>query len=91
LVTLVGADGFVNQSSIATDNPNAAGGALFAGPGDDSTRLPADNDNGYVARFIDVVPGSDGQVALSVSWDGTPGTEYEGKYGNALMFREQGS
>ena len=89
LVTLVGATGFVNQSSVATDNPTGPGGALFSGPGDDSTRLPADNDNGYVARFINVAPGQDGQVALVVSWDGTGGNEYAGKYANALMLREQ--
>jgi hypothetical protein len=89
LVTLFGADGFTNQSTAATDNPTGPSGALFSGPGDDSTRLPADNDNGYVARFVDIAPGSDGQVALVVSWDGTSGNEYAGKYANALMLREQ--
>src|SRR5262244_2806578 len=90
LVTLSGAASFANQSSAATDNPADPSGALFSGPGDDSTRLPSDNDNGYVARFVNIASGSDGQVALSVSWDGTPGSEYKGKYGNALMLREQG-
>ena len=90
LVTLFGAAGFTNQSSAATDNPSAPGGTLFSGPGDDSTRLPSDNDNGYVARFVNIAAGSDGQVALSVSWDGVPGAEFRGKYGNALMLREQG-
>ena len=90
LVTLFGAAGFTNQSSVATDNPAAPGGALFSGPGDDSTRLPSDNDNGYVARFVNIAAGTDGQVALSVSWDGVPGSEFRGKYGNALMLREQG-
>ena len=89
LVTLFGAAGFTNQSSAATDNPSAPGGTLFSGPGDDSTRLPSDNDNGYVARFVNIAAGSDGQVALSVSWDGVPGAEFRGKYGNALMLREQ--
>jgi hypothetical protein len=91
LVTLFGAEAFVNQSTAATDNPTGPGGALFSGAGDDSTRLPADNDNGYVARFVDVAPGSDGQVTLTISWDGTPGNEYAGKYANALMLREQGN
>src|SRR5215813_1216508 len=90
LVTLSGAAGFTNQSSAAADNPGDPSGALFSGPGDDSTRLPSDNDNGYVARFVNIASGSDGQVALSVSWDGVPGSEYKGKYGNALMLREQG-
>src|SRR5262249_42523800 len=90
LVTLSGAASFTNQSSVAADNPGDPSGALFSGPGDDSTRLPSDNDNGYVARFVNIASGSDGQVALSVSWDGVPGMEYKGKYGNALMLREQG-
>src|SRR5262245_44084420 len=90
LVTLSGAASFANQSSAATDNPGDPSGALFSGPGDDSTRLPSDNDNGYVGRFVNIASGSDGQVALSVSWDGVAGTEYRGKYGNALMLREQG-
>jgi hypothetical protein len=89
LVTLSGAATFANQSSAATDNPADPSGALFSGPGDDSTRLPADNDNGYVARFVNIASGSDGQVALSVSWDGVAGAEFRGKYGNALMLREQ--
>src|SRR5262245_21859916 len=90
LVTLSGAASFANQSSVAADNPADTSWALFSGPVDDSTRLPSDNDNGYVARFVNIASGSDGQVALSVSWDGTPGSEYKGKYGNALMLREQG-
>ena len=63
LVTLSGADAFTNMSSVATDNPdtvNYPGGVLFTGPSSASTRLPADNDNGYVARFSNMAPGSDG-------------------------------
>ena len=67
LVTISGADAFTNQSSVATDNPEAgSSGAIFYGPGDDSTRLPADNDNGYVARFTDIDPGADGHDKGSV-------------------------
>jgi hypothetical protein len=88
LVTLSGAESFVNTSSVATDNPQSgSGGALFTGPSDPSTRLPADNDRGYVARFTNIDPGTDGGVVLTISWDGTPGNEYQGKYANALLIK----
>ena len=90
LVTISGADVFTNQSSAATDNPEAgSGGAIFSGPGDDSTRLPSDNDNGYVARFTGIDPGLDGEVVVTISWEGTPGNEYKGKYANALMLKQE--
>jgi hypothetical protein len=88
LVTLSGTDGRTNTSSVATDNPNEAGGVIFSGPLDNSTRLPADNANGYVARWIDVNPGSDGIVVLTISFDGTVGNEYLGKYGSAVRLIE---
>ena len=88
LVTISGADAFTNASSAATDNPNEVGGVLFTGPTDPSTRLPADNDNGYVARFAGINPGSDGEIVLTISWDGTAGSAYKGKYGSAVMLRE---
>jgi hypothetical protein len=66
LVTLSGQDAFTNTSSAATDNPSEIGGVLFTGSNDPSTRLPADNDNGYVARFSAVDPGSDGVVVLTI-------------------------
>ncbi|MFH1108834.1 MAG: DNRLRE domain-containing protein [Planctomycetota bacterium] len=87
LATISDADAFTNESSAATDNPTGPGGALFDGPTDPSTRLPADNDQGYVARFTNVEPGSDGDVVLTVSFDGTAGNEYTGKYASALMLR----
>jgi uncharacterized repeat protein (TIGR02543 family) len=90
LVTLSGALTFTNESTAATDNPTGPGGALFSGPADDSTRLPSDNDNGYVARFTDVLSGNDGEVLLTVSFDGTTGNEYKGKYANVLMIEEAG-
>ena len=89
LVTISGQDAFVNMSSVATDNPNETGGVLFTGPTDTSTRLPADNPNGYVARFSNVKPGGDGQVELTISWDGTAGNENLGKYGSAIRLIEE--
>lgn len=85
LNTISSADSFTNSSSVATDNN---GNPLFSGPGDASTRLPADNPNGYIARFIDIDPGTNGTVVLTVSWDGEAGSEYKGKYSNALMLQE---
>ena len=87
LVTLSSVNSFTNQSSVASDNPdtsNYPGGVIFTGPNSPSTRLPADNDNGYVARFTGVNPGSDGVVLLTISWDGTAGLEFLGKYGSAV-------
>jgi hypothetical protein len=91
-VTLSGAAAFTNQSSAATDNPDTAnypGGVLFTGPTSPSTRLPADNDKGYVARFTRINPGSDGAFVLTISWEGTPGFEYTGKYGSAIRLVEE--
>ena len=85
LATLSSADAFTNQSSTGTDNN---GNPLFSGPSDDSTRLPPYNSvSGYVARFTDINPGSDGQVVLTISFDGT-GTTYAGKYASALMLEQ---
>lgn len=89
LVTLSGQDAFTNISSVATDNPNETGGVLFTGPSDLSTRLPADNDNGYTARFVGVDPGSDGEIVLTISFDGTAGSEYKAKYGSAVRLQEE--
>ena len=86
LVTLSGQMAFTNSSSIATDNPNKTGGVLFSGPTDPSTRLPADNDNGYVARFSNIDPGSDGVVVLTISYDGS--SPFKGKYGSAVRLQE---
>ncbi|MDT3778785.1 VCBS repeat-containing protein [Nitrospira sp. MA-1] len=91
LVTLSGQDAFTNTSSVATDNPNAGtypGGVLFTGPTSASTRLPADNDNGYVAQFSGIDPGSDGTVVLTISFDGSVGEQYKGKYGSAVRLIE---
>ncbi|MDT3777994.1 VCBS repeat-containing protein [Nitrospira sp. MA-1] len=88
LVTISGTAGRTNTSSVATDNPSEPGGVIFSGPGDSSTRLPADNDNGYVARWSEVSPGSDGIVVLTISFDGSAGEQYKGKYGSAVRLIE---
>jgi hypothetical protein len=87
-VRISGADAFANTSSFATNNPSEAGGVLFSNQADDSTRLPSDNDNGYVARFSNINPGSDGMVALTIEYDGTTGNEFTGKYGSAVRLIE---
>ncbi|HNP28806.1 MAG TPA: VCBS repeat-containing protein [Nitrospirales bacterium] len=94
LVTLSGQDAFTNTSSVATDNPDTGtypGGVLFTGPTSPSTRLPADNDNGYVARFSNIDPGSDGTVVLTISFDGNVPNQYTGKYGSAVRLTESSS
>ena len=95
LVTLSGHDAFTNTSSVASDNPdigNFPGGVLFTSPSSPTTRLPADNDNGYVARFSNVKAGPDGIVVLTISYDGSGGTHLDkGKYGSAIQLIESGS
>jgi hypothetical protein len=85
-VTLTGAASFVNASSTGIDD---LGNPLYTGPSDASIRMPADNDAGWVVHFTDVDPGSDGSVALEVEFDGDPGSEYRGKYANALRVRHR--
>jgi len=82
LVTLKGADEFQNLSSIGIDNISQP---LFSEEADSSTRLPADNDSGYVAHFK-FDPGTDGEIELEISYDGS--TSYKGKYANAIMLKE---
>ena len=91
LVTLSGQDAFTNTSSVASDNPSEVGGVIFSGPSDTSTRLPADNDKGYVARFSNIEPGSDGKVVLTISFDGNVASQYTGKYGSAIRLMESGN
>jgi len=86
LATISDVDAFTNESSVATDNPTGTGGTLFDGPSDPSTRLPSDNDNGYVARFTGINAGTDGTMLLTISYDGT--VPYRGKYANAIMLEE---
>ncbi len=85
-VHLSGAKSFTNASSIATDNDQHS---LFSSPIDASTRLPADNDDGWVARFSDIDAGEDGEVVLTIAWNGaSEASRYRGKYANAVMLRE---
>ncbi len=85
-VHLSGAKSFTNASSIATDNDQRS---LFSSPIDASTRLPADNDDGWVARFSDIDAGEDGEVVLTIAWNGaSEASRYRGKYANAVMLRE---
>ena len=86
LVSLTGADAFVNASSAAVDDE---GKAMSHGPGDSSTRVPSDNDAGLITRFTDVLAGGDGAIELRVSWDGASSQAYRGKYLNALMVARQ--
>ena len=86
-VSIVGAEAFTNESSLAHDNPAPeSDGALFTGPADPSTRVPADNPSGYVARFAHVEPGEDGAVTLLIEPDGAAGPR--GKYASAVMIRQ---
>jgi uncharacterized repeat protein (TIGR02543 family) len=86
LVTLSGADSFLNLSSVGSDE---LGNPLFNGNFSPNTRLPADNTTtGYVAKFANIAPGSDGSIALSVRFSGKIGNEYKGKYGSTVMLQE---
>ncbi len=94
LVTISGQDAFVNTSSVASDNPdtgNFPGGVIFTGPTSPVTRLPADNNNGYVARFSTIKSGSDGTVVLTISFDGSVPEQFKGKYASALRLIESGN
>jgi len=88
-VRILGADAYVNTCSFTTDDPTDVNGHICEnGALDPTTRLPSDNDNGYVARFSNVNPGSDGEVVLQIEWNGTTGNEYAGKYGSAIRLIE---
>ena len=86
VVTIEGADSFRNDSSLGSGNPDpASGGLLFLDSDDPSTRLPAENRDGWIARFVEVDPGPDGRVLLRVAaLDSTPGVT-SGRYANALL------
>ena len=87
-VRIVGADAFINKSSFATDHPLNAGGVLYFDVNDDSTQVPSDNDNGYVARYSNVNPGIDGTVVLQIEFDGILAEQYKGKYASAIRLIE---
>ena len=89
LVSISNAVSYINQSSSGSYN----GRPLFYDELDRHTWLPADNVNGYVARYNNVCAGSDGIVALTISFDGnkTSTYNYKGKYASALMVEELNS
>ncbi len=85
LVELIGAAFFTNASSRGIDDN---GEPLFASPADSTTRLPADNDAGWVARFTNIYPGRDGEIVLRIRWNGKPGSAFLGKYANAFRLQQ---
>ena len=91
LATISDADGFLNNSTVGIDNN---GDPVFDDAFDPSTRYSADNSegdaaaDGWVVRFDEIAPGVDGDFTLTMSWDGEAGSEYKGKYSNALMLEE---
>ncbi len=82
-----GAAAYVNKAGEATDD---TGAPISSGPADSSTRLPAGNDAGLVARYEGVHSGDDGTVTLTLSDDNAADQEYRGKYLNALMVAAEG-
>jgi hypothetical protein len=81
-VEISGADSFANRSSNALDDNLDP---LFFDAADPATRLPADNDGGYVATFEAIDPGSDGEIEVTIYWDGSdPLSAYKGKYASAF-------
>ncbi len=86
LVTLAKHNGFKNRSSSGRDNQ---GNSLFDGSDDNSTRLPSDNVNGYIARFTNVIPNTSGEIMLTVNWDGKHANRFKGKYANAIMIEDE--
>ncbi len=85
-ITLTGADGFVNLSSKGKDQ---TGNPLYNNVFAPNTKLPSDNTyTGYIARFANIVPGSDGAITLGIKFGGMEGAEFKGKYGSAVMLQE---
>ena len=86
-MTISEQDAFANTSSLATDH--LSGSVLFSGQTDTLTHLPADNDNGYVARFGKINPSSDGIVVLTITFDGNGASQFKGKYGRAVRLVQE--
>jgi hypothetical protein len=78
-ITISGVVSFDNISSYGRDN---AGNLICDGIADVCTKLPSDNDPGYMARFANIRAG-DGVVVLTISPCGT-----QGNYANALLVEE---
>lgn len=86
IVSLSGAESFINSSSTGTDE---TGQALFNGPQSPHTRLPADNtESGYIARFNDINPGNDGIVDIVISHSDKNANKIRNIYANAVMLQE---
>lgn len=88
LVTIFGAESFINNSTPRQDNEF---NPVFSSQLDPSTRYAANNPDGHVVRYDDIVPGEDGYFALVVSFDGIDNESsggYRGKYANAVMLQE---
>jgi len=86
IVSLKGADSFVNKSSYGIDE---IGEPIVGDVFSPNTKLPSDNTyTGYVARFENILAGSDGALTLSVKFGGAEGYEFKGKYGSAIMLKE---
>ena len=79
VATLSGADGFVNQSTAGTE-------ILTSAVADDTTKYNAGLNrlNGYVTRFVNIDPGSDGEIVLTVDRDSAL-MHYT--YANAVMLK----
>ena len=86
IVSLKGTDSFVNRSSNGRDEIGAPiAGDVFS----PNTKLPSDNTfDGYVARYDNILAGSDGALTLSVKFGGGQGFEFKGKYGSAVRLQE---
>jgi hypothetical protein len=82
-VTISDAESFKNQSS---DGRDTSGQLIYEGEGDPSTKLPANNWRGYVARFNNISAGSDSEVVLTIS--SAVADANTGKYASALMVEE---
>ena len=89
--TLSDVDAFTNESSTGTIHNNTSGleDPLFDGPSDGSTILPSDNDSGWMVRYINIEPGSDGDMTLTIADAGVDynGTADRGRYINAVMLQ----
>ncbi len=87
LAIIEGADSFTNTSSQFNDDN---GNPVYSGPGDDSTRVSADNPLGYIVRYSNINPGADGEFALHAGWDpgNDPGSQWKAPYLAAVALAE---
>ncbi len=92
LHTLSGADSFSNESSDGSvyNRETEQNVPLFDGLYDPSTLMPSDNDNGWIVKYTNIDPGSNGLITLTISDAGFDfnGTTDKGRYVNAVMLQE---